>query len=100
MFFLFLSLFISVIILLVSVAFVTLLERKILAYRQRRVGPTKITLKGITQPLVDGVKLLHKRLVKPFNTAKDLLFLSPLILIIGIVIVYSCLYSIPYHRGL
>jgi len=83
-----------------AIAFVTLLERKLLAYRQRRVGPTKMLLKGIMQPIIDGVKLLHKNLIKPLNSPKDLFFLSPLILIIGIVIFSACFSSIPFHRQL
>ena len=96
----FLRLFLRVLLLFMAIAFVTLLERKLLAYRQRRVGPTKMLLKGIMQPIIDGVKLLHKNLIKPLNSPKDLFFLSPLILIIGIVIFSACFSSIPFHRQL
>ncbi|RXG51091.1 NADH-ubiquinone oxidoreductase chain 1, partial [Armadillidium vulgare] len=40
------------------VAFVTLLERKILGYIQKRKGPNKLGFKGIIQPFSDAVKLL------------------------------------------
>lgn len=51
---------------LISIAFVTLFERKILALTQRRVGPNKTALKGLIQPLLDGVKLLSKLVITPF----------------------------------
>ncbi|RXG73407.1 NADH-ubiquinone oxidoreductase chain 1 [Armadillidium vulgare] len=43
-----------------NVAFVTLLERKILGYIQKRKGPNKLGFKGIIQPFSDAVKLLVK----------------------------------------
>ena len=45
-----------------GVAFVTLLERKLLGLSQIRLGPNKVTLNGILQPVIDGVKLLFKQL--------------------------------------
>lgn len=49
-----------IIFILISVAFVTLLERKILGYIQKRKGPNKLGFKGILQPFSDAVKLLVK----------------------------------------
>lgn len=57
----------KIIIILLAVAFVTLFERKILSYRQLRVGPNKVTLSGILQPVLDGVKLLTKEFVSPIS---------------------------------
>jgi len=45
-----------------SVCFLTLLERKILGYVQNRKGPTKIVFLGILQPVLDGGKLILKRI--------------------------------------
>jgi len=46
-----------------SVCFLTLLERKILGYVQNRKGPTKVLFIGILQPVVDGGKLILKRIL-------------------------------------
>jgi len=45
-----------------SVCFLTLLERKILGYVQNRKGPIKIVFLGILQPVLDGGKLILKRI--------------------------------------
>lgn len=59
----FLQLLIIVILVLLTVAFLTLLERKILGYVQNRKGPTKILFIGILQPVIDGGKLIIKSLL-------------------------------------
>ena len=63
--------------LLINVAFVTLLERKILALRQRRVGPEKTGLIGLLQPFADVVKLLMSQIPYPTYRLKSLFLLTP-----------------------
>ncbi len=50
-------------IVFLSVCFLTLLERKILGYVQNRKGPTKILFIGLLQPVVDGGKLILKSII-------------------------------------
>lgn len=50
------------IIILISVAFLTLLERKILSLIGSRKGPNKVTLMGLLQPIADALKLINKQL--------------------------------------
>jgi len=56
------ALLIVVVIVFLSVCFLTLLERKILGYVQNRKGPTKVLFLGVLQPVLDGGKLILKSL--------------------------------------
>jgi NADH-quinone oxidoreductase subunit H len=67
------------ILLLLSVAFLTLAERKILATIQRRQGPNVFGIFGLFQPLADGFKLLMKETINPSSSNKFLFIIAPLI---------------------
>lgn len=73
-----LSLVSIVIPLLISVAYFTLAERKIMASIQRRVGPNVVGYYGLLQPLADGLKLLIKEGIRPSNADVGLYFFAPL----------------------
>jgi NADH-quinone oxidoreductase subunit H len=60
---LFIQLFIIIVIVFLRVCFLTLLERKILGYVQNRKGPVKVLFLGFLQPVVDGGKLILKRII-------------------------------------
>lgn len=64
--------------LLISVAYFTLAERKILGAIQRRRGPNVVGVFGLLQPLSDGFKLLVKETVIPSNANRVLFILSPI----------------------
>lgn len=67
---------------LVNIAFFTLLERKVLRFRQTRKGPNKVSVGGICQPFADAIKLFLKENTRPLIGVKKIFFLAPGVAII------------------
>nr|YP_009545827.1 NADH dehydrogenase subunit 1 [Astrotoma agassizii]AYO99606.1 NADH dehydrogenase subunit 1 [Astrotoma agassizii] len=78
-FFSLLNLIILIIPVLLSVALLTLLERKVLGFIQFRKGPNLVGPYGILQPFADGLKLFVKENFSPFSASSFLYFFSPIL---------------------
>ena len=68
--------------LLMSAAYLTLLERKIAARIQNRMGPMEAGFHGLLQPIADGIKLFFKEDIIPAGANKFLFLLAPIIVVI------------------
>nr|YP_008994173.1 NADH dehydrogenase subunit 1 [Solenaia carinata]AGO02015.1 NADH dehydrogenase subunit 1 [Solenaia carinata] len=77
-----LSTLITYILILLGVAFFTLLERKALGYFQIRKGPNKVGIIGIPQPLADALKLFVKEWITPLSSNYLPFILTPTIMLI------------------
>jgi len=67
--------------LLLSVAYLTLWERKLIGWMQVRIGPNRVGPMGLLQPIADGLKLLVKEIIVPTGANKFLFILAPVMVI-------------------
>ena len=67
--------------LMLSVAYLTLWERKVIGWIQLRLGPNRVGPLGLLQPIADGLKLLVKEIIIPSGANKMLFVIAPLMAI-------------------
>nr|YP_010930318.1 NADH dehydrogenase subunit 1 [Apphia nigricauda]WKK49907.1 NADH dehydrogenase subunit 1 [Apphia nigricauda] len=71
-----------IIMVMISVGFFTLLERKVLSYIQLRKGPNKVGFMGLLQPFSDGIKLFIKEQSWPMNSNFLIYYICPIFLLL------------------
>jgi NADH-ubiquinone oxidoreductase chain 1 len=82
---------------LLSVAFMTIIERKQLAAHQRRVGPNTVGYFGVLQPFSDALKLILKETIIPSQSNKILFYLAPISTLIFSLLGWGI---IPFGQGI
>jgi len=82
---------------LMTVAFVTIAERKVMASMQRRCGPNAVGIWGILQPFADALKLLVKEIIIPRQSNSLLFVIGPCITLIFALLGWAI---IPFGEGL
>lgn len=87
---------IMLVVILISVAIMTLGERKIMGSLQRRIGPERVGYKGIMQPFADGMKLMLKEIIYPSLSNKYIFIIAPMISLLLSIITWVV---IPWGKG-
>jgi NADH-ubiquinone oxidoreductase chain 1 len=82
---------------LLSVAYVTIAERKAMGSMQRRLGPNKVGYLGTLQPFADALKLIVKETIVPAHANSVLFFLGPVITLVFALLGWGV---IPFGPGL
>ncbi|MBL1432165.1 MAG: NADH-quinone oxidoreductase subunit NuoH [Gammaproteobacteria bacterium] len=82
---------------MLSVAYLTLAERKVIGYIQVRIGPNRVGPRGLLQPIADGLKLALKEIIIPTNANRFLFVIAPLLVLAPALAAWAV---IPFDEGL
>lgn len=84
-----------VIPLTLAVAYLTLVERKVIGYIQARIGPNRVGPRGWLQPIADGIKLLMKEIIIPSGANRALFIIGPILAIAPALVAWAV---VPFNE--
>src|SRR5918999_4621271 len=80
---------------LLAVTYMVLLERKVIAWVQVRLGPMRVGPHGVLQPIADAIKLLLKEDITPVRADRWVFTLAPIVAMVPALIAFAV---IPFDR--
>lgn len=81
----------------ITMMYLTLLERKLIARIQNRYGPNRVGIFGLLQPIADGVKMFTKEDVIPTRADKFIHLLAPIAIVVPALLIFAV---IPFGRNM
>src|SRR6056300_975715 len=75
------KIFCIVIPVMISVAYLTYFERRVIGFMQGRIGPNRVGYFGLLQPIADAFKLMFKEIISPTKSNNFLFLLAPILTI-------------------
>ncbi|MDR2877303.1 MAG: NADH-quinone oxidoreductase subunit NuoH [Chromatiales bacterium] len=82
---------------MLTVAYLTLIERKVIGYIQVRIGPNRVGPRGLLQPIADGLKLACKEIIIPTNSNRFLFLFAPILALAPALAAWAV---IPFDEGM
>ncbi len=92
-----LKILVIVVPLLLSVAYLTYAERKVIGYIQVRIGPNRVGFRGLLQPIADLIKLLSKEIIVPTRSNRYLFIIAPLFSLTPALVGWAV---VPFEQGI
>jgi len=82
---------------MLSVAYITLAERKVIGFMQVRIGPNRVGPRGLLQPIADGLKLIVKETIIPTKANRILFIIAPVLTFAPTITAFAV---VPFDDGM